>query len=264
MTIKKSKDEAIEDLTLALMYLTSFPDDDIPYYEMFWKNYDFDMVDQLDEKDLIFDPKRRRGRSKYAFMTEAGRKRAKAFLKEMGIEDKGLYEKFEFRNIKPEEADEAADIESACFSPEEACSRKNMKERIEAASDFFLVAIDKETGKMAGFLNGLATNEDRLRDEFFTDASLHDPKGRNIILTGLAILPEYRHMGLARELMFEYCRTQKERGTEKMVLTCVNKKVKMYKKMGFSEYGESASMWGGHPWHEMGITLNYDFNYEMD
>ena len=259
MTIKKSRDEAIEDLTLALMYLTSFSNSDVPRYDMFWKGYDFGTLEQLDKKELIYDPVTKRGHSKYAFMTEKGRERARELLKEMGIKDKPIYEQFEFRNIKPEEADEAADIESACFSPEEACSRKHIKERIEAASDFFLVAIDKETGKMAGFLNGLATDENRLRDEFFTDASLHDPNGRNVILAGLSVLPRYRHMGLARELMFNYCRIQEERGTRNMILTCVGGKVKMYEKMGFHDLGQSASMWGGHPWHEMSITLNYGF-----
>ena len=67
-----------------------------------------------------------------------------------------------------------------------------MIERIAAAPELFLVAIDKETGKIAGFLNGIATDEYYFRDEFFTDASLHNPGGRNIMLLGLDVLPEYR------------------------------------------------------------------------
>ena len=52
-----------------------------------------------------------------------------------------------------------------------------MIRRVERAPDLFLVAVDKENGQVAGFLNGLATNEQKFRDEFFTDAGLHDPKG---------------------------------------------------------------------------------------
>ena len=81
----------------------------------------------------------------------------------------GLLEKFIFRDIKKEETKEAVIIEQICFPPNEACSEKHMRERIEVAPDLFLVAVDKETGKIAGFLNGLATDEDSFRDEFFTD-----------------------------------------------------------------------------------------------
>ena len=118
--------------------------------------------------------------------------------------------KYEFRNIRPEEADQAIQIEQICFPPNEACSAKSMKERVANAPETFLVAVDKETGKIAGFLNGVATNEDVFRDEFFTDITLHDPNGKNIILLGLDVLPEYRHQGLAREIMSRYVAREQE------------------------------------------------------
>ena len=39
------------------------------------------------------------------------------FLKECGCENKELNERFEFRNILPEEADQAVSIEKICFPP---------------------------------------------------------------------------------------------------------------------------------------------------
>ena len=68
-----------------------------------------------------------------------------------------LKERFVFRNILPEEADQAARIEKICFPPNEACSESMMKERVATAPELFLVAIDTEHGKMAGFMNGLST-----------------------------------------------------------------------------------------------------------
>lgn len=53
-----------------------------------------------------------------------------------------IEERFEFRNIRPEEADQAAQIEQICFPPNEACSEKMMKERVLTAPEFFLVAVD--------------------------------------------------------------------------------------------------------------------------
>ena len=41
-----------------------------------------------------------------------------------------------------------------------------------------MVAVDKETGKVAGFLNGVATDEAVFRDEICTDSTLHNPEGK--------------------------------------------------------------------------------------
>nr|WP_034908739.1 GNAT family N-acetyltransferase [[Eubacterium] cellulosolvens] len=176
----------------------------------------------------------------------------------MNIEDDSVYEKYEFRSIRPEEADEAAEIERICFPPNEACTKEHILERISVASEQFFVAIEKETGKMAGFLNGICTDEMAFRDEFFTDESLHDPKGKNVMLLGLDVLPEYRKQGLARELVWNYCRREEEQGRRRLVLTCNTKKVKMYRKFGFRDLGESASEWGGEKWHEMDIFLSWE------
>ena len=66
-----------------------------------------------------------------------------------------VIQKFEFRNIRPEETDQAVMIEQICFPPDEACSEAHMRERIEKAPELFLVAEEKESGKIAGFLNGM-------------------------------------------------------------------------------------------------------------
>lgn len=165
--------------------------------------------------------------------------------------NKDLLKQFEFRNIRKDEADQAAVIEQICFPPNEACSEKHMKERVERAPEMFLVAVDRETGKIAGFLNGMATDESVFRDEFFTDAGLYEPAGKNIMLLGLDVLPEYRGQGLARELVYHYLERERENGRESIKLTCLQSKVEMYKKMGFDDEGISDSSWGGEEWHEM-------------
>ena len=163
---------------------------------------------------------------------------------------------YDIRTIRQEEAEEAAEIERICFPPNEACSRQHMIERVNAASDLFLVAVDRTNGKIMGFLNGIATNDHRFKDEFFTDASLHDPEGSNEMLLGLDVLPEYRMQGLARDLVSNYCRREQARKRSRLVLTCLASKVEMYEKFGFRDLGESQSVWGGEKWHEMDIMLN--------
>ena len=166
-----------------------------------------------------------------------------------------LHDRYLFRSIRPEEGETAADIEAVCFPPNEACSREMMLRRTALAPDLFLVAEDRETGAIAGFLNGLATEEERFRDDFFTDAELHDPAGRTVMLCGLDVLPAYRGQGLARELMAVYRCRERERGRRRLVLTCLEGKVPMYEGMGFRDLGLSASSWGGESWHEMDLLL---------
>lgn len=166
-----------------------------------------------------------------------------------------LEEKFEFRNIDQEEADQAVKIEEICFPPQEACSEQMMLERVKTAPELFLVAIDRETGKIAGFLNGLSTDEEVFRDDFFTGTSLYVPEGENIMLLGLDVLPQYRRQGLASEIMRRYVETEKAKGRKKLILTCLESKVAMYQKMGYKDLGMAQSSWGGEKWHEMCMEL---------
>lgn len=166
-----------------------------------------------------------------------------------------LWEQYEFRNIKQDEIPQAAEIEKRCFPPNEACSYEHMEQRVKKAPELFLVAVDKKTGLLAGFLNGLATEKEHLTDDFFTDAEVHNPAGENIMLLGLDVLPEHRGKGLARALVEEYIRREREKGREKLILTCIEEKVEMYKKFGFMDHGIGISQWGGEAWHEMSIVI---------
>ena len=166
-----------------------------------------------------------------------------------------LENRFEFRDIKPEEAARAAEIEALVFPPHEVVEAKYMIEQAGLAPDLFLVAVDKSNGEIAGFLNGKATDEESFRDEFFTDKSLDSPAGRNVMLLGLDILPEYRKQGLAREIMRRYSVREREKGRSRLVLTCLSELVGMYESMGFKDLGKSGSSWGGESWHEMHMEL---------
>ena len=169
-----------------------------------------------------------------------------------------LHVLFEFRDINRDsisESDEAALVEKICFPPNEACAPDKIAERIQAAPDLFLVVIDKETGKMAGFLNGIATDEEKFRDEFFTDAGLNRPDGKNVMLLGLDVLPEFRRIGLATEIVRIYCEREKQKNRKRLILTCHDSKVEMYEKMGLKDLGMADSTWGGEVWHEMDIEL---------
>lgn len=66
-------------------------------------------------------------------------------------------------------------------------------------------------------------------------------KARHRAMFGIAIIKEYWHMGLGRELMTHIIAAAKEVGYEQLeleVATCNEKAVSLYKKMGFVVCGE--------------------------
>ena len=133
----------------------------------------------------------------------------------------------------------------------EAISRADVIDRVEKIPELFLVAVDRKNGKLAGYLTGFTTSEEAFQDKFFTNADLCDPDGKNNMLLGLEVLPKYRGQGLARELMMRYLDREQKRGRERAVLTCVDEKVEMYRRMGFEYIGISASVLGDEKWNEM-------------
>jgi len=166
-----------------------------------------------------------------------------------------LKDKFEFREIKQNEIAQAVRIEQICFPPHEACKEEHMTERIQKVPELFFVAVDKATGNIAGFLNGIATNEEAFRDDFFLNADLNEPTGKHVMLLGLDVLPEYRGQGLAKEIVAQYVEREREKGRQKLILTCLPKLVEMYVKMGFQDNGISGSTWGNEEWHEMSYII---------
>ncbi len=167
-----------------------------------------------------------------------------------------LSEQFEFRTIRGTEVQQAIAIEQTCFPPNEACTASAIRDRIRAASDLFWTAVDRQTGKVAGFLNGISTDEMNFRDAFFTDASLYQVDGKNNMLLGLDVLPEYRNQGLAHAIMFSYLQREEEKGRERVILTCHKEKIPFYERMGYRLVGISASVLGGEVWYDMEYILN--------
>lgn len=118
-----------------------------------------------------------------------------------------------------------------------------------------LVVEDKAAKTIVGMINGITTDEEKFCDDFITDVSQHNPNGRNIMITGIQVLPAYRHKGLAKALMSRYLGLHKAKGRSKAFLTCLDDKIEIYQKMGFHDDGIVASNWAGLQWHEMICVL---------
>lgn len=160
-----------------------------------------------------------------------------------------------FRDGRPEDGHELADMEEICFPPGERISRQVIIERAARFPDQFLVSFDPSGKKIAGFIAGVATEKDSFTDDFFTNPSLHDPAAGTIMITGLEVRPEYRQMGLATELMHRFIDCERSKGRKRIVLTCLDRLVSFYERMGYRKIGLSESTLGGEAWFEMDMML---------
>lgn len=144
-------------------------------------------------------------------------------------------------------------IEAACFPAAEAAPRAAFEKRLAVYPDHFWVLEDE--GKIVSFVNGMVTDEEKLRDEMYENAALHTESGAWQMIFGVNTLPACRRRGLA-ELLLRRCiddaRTQGRRG---VVLTCKDKFVHYYEKFGFVSEGVSQSTHGGAVWYDMRLTF---------
>nr|WP_092074670.1 GNAT family N-acetyltransferase [Dendrosporobacter quercicolus]NSL47639.1 GNAT family N-acetyltransferase [Dendrosporobacter quercicolus DSM 1736]SDN07847.1 Ribosomal protein S18 acetylase RimI [Dendrosporobacter quercicolus] len=157
------------------------------------------------------------------------------------------------RAVRPEDLEQVAKIEAACFPVNEAASPESFQERIRAFPDSFIVA--ETDGKLIGFINGCATNSPVIYDELFHSARHHLATGANLTVFGLAVLPEYRKRGIAAQLMNHFIQLAKASGRKSLILTCKNRLVHYYETFGYINNGLSGSTHGGAQWFDMTLTL---------
>lgn len=84
---KTNAEEAMKELTMVLMYLSRFIENDhfSPGINMprAWKGYDFDVINELDKDDYIRQGKR----SKSVAITEEGEKLAQELMRKYNVSD---------------------------------------------------------------------------------------------------------------------------------------------------------------------------------
>ena len=145
-------------------------------------------------------------------------------------------------------------LEAACFPPEEAAAEEAFAYRIKAFPERFFVA--EKDGKIIGMVNGCASHLPAVEDALFEPRG-HEPNGKNQMIFGLAVLPEYRRQGVGGALLNHLIDWSKAHGMEQVILTCKEAKLAYYSKFGFENQGVSASCHGGARWFDMVLDLEY-------
>ena len=158
------------------------------------------------------------------------------------------------RNATMADLDEVTRVESECFPAAEAASREELEQRLNASPQHFWLVEDE--GKLVAFVDGMTTDCDKLTDEMFADASLHDEYGAWQMIFGVNTVPEYRRRGCAAALLKCAIATAAAQNRRGLVLTCKDELVHYYAKFGFVDEGISDSTHGGAVWHDMRLTFH--------
>ncbi|MCD8294863.1 MAG: DUF6429 family protein [Clostridia bacterium] len=86
---KTKAEDAVRELTLALIYLTRFTEEksfwDAKEFRA-WKGYDFDVMNKLEDDDLICQGSRP-SKTKSVYLTDAGLEKGREILEKYGIQD---------------------------------------------------------------------------------------------------------------------------------------------------------------------------------
>ena len=135
-----------------------------------------------------------------------------------------MAENLQIRLADPGEADRLAEIEAICFPPAEAASHEEVVKRMGA-----------------------------FPDEFYHDITLHRKDGDIQTVFGLNVIPEYRHQGIAGELVEYFKELAKERGKKALILTCKEHMIPFYESHGLKKLGVADSCHGGATWYDMQI-----------
>ena len=145
-------------------------------------------------------------------------------------------------------------VEAACFPAAEAATEADFAKRLAVYPNHFWLMEDNN-GSLVSFVNGLVTDEPHLRDAVYADAGLHNENGAWQRTSAVNTLPAYRRQGLAEQVLRQVINDAKAQGRKGCVLTCKEKLLHYYGKLGFVNEGVSQSTHGGVVWYEMRLTF---------
>lgn len=142
-----------------------------------------------------------------------------------------------------------AQIEAACFPPEEAASLGTFKKRFSLfPASFFVIECN---GKVVGHTNGAIYSAPKLPDALYSNPKLHNPHGDYQTVFGLAVEPKQQNKGYATLLMKHFIDISRKNGRKGIVLTCKDNLIQFYESFGFVHQGVSNSSHGGARWNDM-------------
>jgi ribosomal protein S18 acetylase RimI-like enzyme len=165
-----------------------------------------------------------------------------------------MAQSIQLRQVRPADLDACAAIERAVFLPSEAATREQIEARIRQYPEGFLVA-ETPSGLVVGFINTGVTAKDDIADEALKSLIGHDPRGANVVVFSVAVLPSWRGRGIAGQLIRGIIGLARHRRKSAVLLLCKVELIGFYERLGFASLSPSASSHGGFRWYQMNYPL---------
>lgn len=187
------------------------------------------------------------------------------------------------RHATMADADAIAAVEAECFPAAEAATADEVRDRLSVYPDHFWLMVDDGSdddvnghdgsdhggghdddhadatavadGRLVAFVNGFATNEPDLTDAMYADAAMHDEHGAWQMIFGVDTAPDYQHRGHATRLLRRVIDDARLQGRSGLVLTCKDRLIGFYARLGFKNEGISGSTHGDVVWYQMRLRL---------
>ena len=159
----------------------------------------------------------------------------------------------EIRNATLNDLPAIAAVEAACFPAAEAATAEEFAGRLAHYANHFWLLL--EEGELAAFVDGFCTDTPDLTDEMYADAALHSENGAWQMIFGVNTVPRCRRHGYAEMLLRRAIADARAQGRKGLVLTCKDRLVHYYAKLGFVNEGVSGSTHGGVVWYQMRLTF---------
>ncbi|MED4072252.1 GNAT family N-acetyltransferase [Priestia endophytica] len=157
------------------------------------------------------------------------------------------------RNATLSDLPRLIEIETSCFSKEEAATPDATKQRLQHIRDSFFVA--EEDGTIAGLVNGPVTRQEFITDDLFENIIANLPFGGHQTILGLAVHPDFQSRGISAKLLVHLEKEARKRNRETVTLTCKDDLIPFYEKHGYINMGVSDSAHGGAVWYNMSKRL---------
>jgi isopenicillin N synthase-like dioxygenase/ribosomal protein S18 acetylase RimI-like enzyme len=161
-------------------------------------------------------------------------------------------ESTQIRTVTKGDLDRCFEIETVCYHGHGA-TRERIERRIDRYPDGFLVA--ELAGRVVGFINSGCFLQDDIRNEKLKDLEGHDPRGENLVIFSVAVHPDHRRRGFARELLLRFIANARSQRKASILLVCREHLLDFYSRFGFSFRAPSVLTFGGHKWLEMALPL---------
>ena len=104
-------------------------------------------------------------------------------------------------------------------------------------------------------VNGMVTDLPDLTDEMYDNAGLHREAGAWQMIFSVATDPAHQKQGLAEQVLRQVIADARAQGRKGLVLTCKDRLMHYYAKLGFVSEGLSRSDHGGAVWYQMRLTF---------